>query len=313
VVTLSGQKATIEVGQEVQDSEGHPRHVGARVEILPTLNDGEIHLAIHARNTRVIPATADKPQSFAEREIRTQISVKPGDTLVVDTLEQDQDPDTARRLLFTARARLSDGGDAERARLEKIIIPQIEFNDVGLSDALAFLRTKAREHDSEKKGVNLIYKPRAETPEPRLTVSFKEIPLTEALKYFAQLAALDLEFSEAAVVLDERSARMTGSPTSQPKGMSQDLASRLILPQVEFKEASLPKILQFLQQKSLELDPEKKGLNLILNAPGDPSPETIQISLHLREVPLSEALRYVAKLANLNLRYDDDAVVLFRD
>jgi hypothetical protein len=206
-----------------------------------------------------------------------------------------------------------------KARLEKIIIPQIEFRDVGLSDALAFLRAKAQEQDPEKKGVNLVYVPGSKTPEPRLTVSFKDIPLTEALKYFAELAVLDLEFSEAAVVFRDRSAlsapsaKTAPSPTEPPVGMSRDLASRLVLPKVEFKEASLTKILPFLQQKSLELDPAKKGLNLILNAPGDPSPEAIRISLRLRNVPLSEALRYVAELANLKLRYEDDAVVFFRD
>jgi beta-lactamase regulating signal transducer with metallopeptidase domain len=319
VVTLSGQKATIEIGEEVPDADGKLRHVGASVEILPTLKDGVIHLSLHARNTRVITAGGSETPAFAEREIKTEISVKPGDTLIVSSMEQDEKPAPAKLLLLTVRARLLEDESAVRARLEKIIIPQIEFRDVGLSDALTFLRAKAREQDPEKKGVNLVYVPGSEMPEPLLTVSFKDIPLTEALKYFAELAALDLEFSEAAVVFRDRSAlpapsaKTIPSPTEPPVGMSRDLASRLVLPKVEFKEASLTKILPFLQQKSLELDPAKKGLNLILNAPGDPSPETIRISLKLSEVPLSEALRYVAELANLNLRYDDDAVVFFRD
>ena len=99
----------------------------------------------------------------------------------------------------------------------------------------------------------------------------------------------------------------------KPSGKSADLAARITLPHVDFKETSLPKVLQFLQQRSLELDPEKRGLNFVLNAPGDPAPESVRISLHLRELPLSEALRYVAELANLNLRYDEDAILFFRD
>lgn len=319
VVTLSGQKATIEIGEEMYDADGNPRHVGALVEILPTLKDGKIHLSLNARNTRVISAFGSEPPVFSEREIKSEISVNPGDTLVVSSMEQDEKPAPARRLLLTVRAHLAEDDVAFRARLENIIIPQIEFRDVGLSDALAFLRAKALEHYPEKKGVNLVYVAGAKTPEPRLTVSFKDIPLTEALKYFAALAALDLEFSEAAVVLRDRSAMPALSagnalsPTGPPAGKSRELASRLVLPRVEFKEASLSKILPFLQQKSLELDPANKGLNLILNAPGDPSPEAIRISLNLSEVLLSETLRYVAELANLKLRYEDDAVVLFRD
>lgn len=324
VVTLSGRKATIEVGQEVPDAEGKPRHVGASVEILPTLKDGKIHLSLHARNTRVVTATGSETPAFAEREIKTEISVNPGDTLIVSKMEQDENPAPAKRLLLTVQAHLLEDESAVLARLEKIIIPEIELRDASLSDALAFLREKARVFDPEKKGVNLVHIPAEGAPEPLITVSFKEIPLTEALKYLAALSGLEVDFGDPAVVLRSPAPKPVPSPDSKvetakvpmsvkPSGKSADLAAAIILPKVVLEEATLPTVLQFLQEKSLELDPAKKGLNLILNAPGDPAPEGIQISLTLREVPLSEALRYVAELANLKLRYDDDAVVLFRD
>ncbi len=72
-------------------------------------------------------------------------------------------------------------------------------------------------------------------------------------------------------------------------------------------------MIQFLQQKSIELDPEKKGLNFVLKAPGQPTPDTHLITLSLREVPLSEVVRYVAELAGLKLRFEENAVVLSRD
>jgi beta-lactamase regulating signal transducer with metallopeptidase domain len=325
VVTLSGQKATIEIGQEVPDAAGKLRHIGTWVEILPTLkDDGQIDLSLHARNTRVIPATENKSPSFAEREIKTRIAVMPGDTLIVSSLDQDQTPTPAKRLLLTVRARFFDNESAVRARLEKIIIPKIELKDASLSDAIAFLHERARELDPEKKGVNLVHIPAEGTPEPLITVSFMEIPLTEALKYLAALSGLEVEFGDPSVVLRKPGQEPFPSPDSKaetakvpvpvkPSGKSADLAAGIILPKVIFEEASLPDVLQFLQQKSLEHDPAKKGLNLILKAPGEPAPGMIRISLSLREVPLSEALRYVAELANLKLRYDDDAVVLFRD
>lgn len=319
VVTLSGQKATIEIGEEMPDAEGKPRHVGALVEILPTLKNGKIHLSLKARSTRVISAFGSEAPVFSDHEIKTEISVNPGDTLVISYMYEDEKPAPARRLLLTVRAHLAEDEGALRARLEKIIIPEIEFRDVPLSDALVLLRKEARDFDPEKKGVNLVHIPAEGAPEPLITVSFKEIPLTEALKYLAALSGLDVDFGDAAVVLHHRSAMPAPlpwnvlSPTGLPAGTSRELASRLVLPRVEFKEAPLNKILQFLQQKSLELDPAKKGLNLILDAPGDPSPEAIRISLNLSEVLLSETLRYVAELANLKLRYEDDAIVLFRD
>jgi len=324
VVTLSGQKATIEIGQELPDGEGKPRHVGASVEILPTLKDGKIHLSLHARNTRVISAAGSETPVFAEREIKTEISVNPGDTLIVTSMEQDEKPAPARRLLLSVQARLLEDESAVRARLEKIIIPEIELRDAPLSDALSFIREKARDFDPEKKGVNLVHIPAEGAPEPLITVSFKEIPLTEALKYLAALSGLEVEIGDPAVVFRAPAPKTVPSPDTmvetakvpmsvKPSGKSADLAAAITLPKVVLEEAPLPTVLQFLQAKSLELDPDKKGLNFILNAPGDPAPDTIRISLSLREVPLSEALRYVAELANLKLRYDDDAVVLFRE
>lgn len=324
VVTLSGQKATLEIGQEVPDADGKPRHVGAWVEILPTAKDGTIRLSLHSRNTRVITAAGSKSPTFAEREIRTEISVNPGDTLIVSSMEEDEKPAPAKRLLFSVQARLLEDESAVRARLEKIIIPEIELRDVPLSDALAFLRKEARDFDPEKKGVNLVHLPAEGAPEPLITVSFKEIPLTEALKYLAALSGLEVEIGDPAVVLRAPAPKTVPSPDTKvetakesmsvkPLGKSADLAAAITLPKVVLEEAPLPTVLQFLQAKSLELDPDKKGLNFILNAPGDPAPDTVRISLSLREVPLSEALRYVAELANLELRYDDDAVVLFRE
>jgi hypothetical protein len=75
----------------------------------------------------------------------------------------------------------------------------------------------------------------------------------------------------------------------------------------------LAEVIQFLQAKSVELDPERQGLNFVLKIPGAPAPEAMLITLSLREVPLSEALGHVAQLSGLKLRFEEKAVVLSRD
>jgi general secretion pathway protein D len=101
--------------------------------------------------------------------------------------------------------------------------------------------------------------------------------------------------------------------TTAEKNKTAELAARLVLPRADFQEASLPEVIQFLQKKSIELDPKKQGLNFLLKVQGQPTPDAIRISLSLREVPLSEAIRYVAELAGLELRFEENAVVLSRD
>lgn len=310
VVTLSGQKAVIETGTPEPAAPGTSEVVNTRLEIVPTLVDGKIRLALEARQTRETLAEGNKV--FSKREIKTEISVHPDDILMVRSLDQDQKSSPAKRLILTVKARLLEDESAVRARLEKIIIPSIELNNASLTDALAFLGVRAGELDPEKKGVNLVHFPEKGAPEPRLTISLKEIPLTEALKYVAALSELELEFDETAVVLRQPSGAAPPRPESL-SGKSAALAEALVLPVVEFSETPLPSVLKFLQLRSRELDSEEKGLNLILAAPGEPAPEGITITLNLRNLPLSEVLRYVAELSNLGLRYDEDAVVLFRE
>lgn len=313
VVTLSGQKATVEIGVPRPDANGRPKFVGTRLEVLPKLADGKIHLALQVQQTR--QDTSEGVTTFSEHEIKADLSAAPGDTVMVTSTNQPAKPDSAPRLILTINARVADTPALVQDRLAKIIIPTIEFRDTPLGDALAFLREKAVELDPEKKGVNVAHIAPEGAPEPKLTVSFKDIPLTEALKYIAALSGLAVEYGDAGVVLSAPSgAPMPEASTKKsPSGKVAALAESLTVPQIILDETPLPQVLQYLQQKSLELDPDKKGLNLILKVPGDPAPDIIKITLTLRNVPLSEALRYVAELAGLKLRIDEDAAVLFRE
>ncbi|MBL9155308.1 MAG: hypothetical protein JNK37_22690 [Verrucomicrobiales bacterium] len=315
LLTLSGNKATIEIGTPKPDATGKPIFTGTRLEVLPTLADGKIRLALQAHRTEQIKDGGGT--KLSEQDLKADFTIAPGDMVLVTSLNPEADQASApiKRLLLTVQTRLGNDGDLARARLEKIVIPSIELRSASLTDALAFLREKARELDPEKKGVNFVHIPAVDAPEPQLTVSFKQIPLTEALRYFAELSNLELEFGDSAVVMRPPSGvpDAEAQPSGKASAKSAVVAARIVLPQVEFAGAPLPSVLQFLQNRSLELDPEKKGLNLILNAPGEPLADEIKITLTLRNVPLSEALKYVAALSRLKLRYDEDAVVLSRE
>ncbi|MEM7698775.1 MAG: hypothetical protein AAF236_10260, partial [Verrucomicrobiota bacterium] len=108
----------------------------------------------------------------------------------------------------------------------------------------------------------------------------------------------------------------TGSITSL-----EDKLKNIIIPNVEFNNTPLRDALQFLQQRSVELDvaeadPSRKGVNLILDQDGETSSgvgsntSDTPITLRLTNVPLSEALRYTASLAQLKYRVEPNAVVI---
>lgn len=81
----------------------------------------------------------------------------------------------------------------------------------------------------------------------------------------------------------------------------------IVLPKVEFRDAQLTDVVQFLQQASVANDPGRKGINIVLDLK-DLKPATL--TLALRDIPLSEALRYVAELCGLRVKYEPQAVVI---
>jgi hypothetical protein len=58
----------------------------------------------------------------------------------------------------------------------------------------------------------------------------------------------------------------------------------------------------------MQLDPEKKGVNLVINP--SKNVEKARLTMSLTNIPLSEALLYVAGLSNCELRVEDHAFVL---
>lgn len=95
----------------------------------------------------------------------------------------------------------------------------------------------------------------------------------------------------------------------------------LIIPTIDFEDATLSEAIDYLRQQSRALDESNKGINIVLNLPlteKKESPNVEQtgipvephISLELHEVPMYVALEYVAKQAGLSIRIDPYAVVL---
>jgi beta-lactamase regulating signal transducer with metallopeptidase domain len=84
-------------------------------------------------------------------------------------------------------------------------------------------------------------------------------------------------------------------------------AGEIIIPKVQFHEATLAEAVEFLRIKSRDFDPEKKGLNILIKPGGDPM---AKITMQLKDVPAYEALRYVAEVAGCKLTVEGDVFVI---
>ncbi len=85
------------------------------------------------------------------------------------------------------------------------------------------------------------------------------------------------------------------------------LTDKIIFPQCVFHKASLSEAFEFLQVKSRDLDPAKKGVNFLAGDAVRNSP--VKITMDCQDVPLSELLEYVAHLAGLDVVMHDSSDV----
>ena len=118
------------------------------------------------------------------------------------------------------------------------------------------------------------------------------------------------------------------------EGRSQSITNKLrsiVIPRIDFEDTTLDEAMSYLTQKSIELDPEKTGINFVVEkgsvtgggsgvdegldggalllGGGDPGALTIDL-LQLRNIPLATALEYVTRKTNLRYRVDEYAVTL---
>lgn len=108
--------------------------------------------------------------------------------------------------------------------------------------------------------------------------------------------------------LNEPAASMPHLQASKAELIRQKLES-LIIPDLQFTDVTLEEGIEFLRVKSRDLDTSKegpKGINFILRG----APSKAKISLNLKDVPMIEALRYIAELGGAKVRIEPHAVIV---
>lgn len=89
------------------------------------------------------------------------------------------------------------------------------------------------------------------------------------------------------------------------------------IPSINFRDATVREAIDFIKQRSIALDteesdPNRKGINIVLKL--DPTlagaDAGTRITLALTDVPLGEALRYIATAANLKIKVEPYAVAI---
>ncbi len=209
----------------------------------------------------------------------------------------------AMNLNYMSASASSGSGDAIsyiQNKLAKIIVPHIQFQGAKVDEALEYLRFKSREFDTltpdpKQRGVSIILRPSVPAATASITLDLKDVPLGEALRYVVELADLKMSIHPFAVLVAD-SFPPVANPA--PQLVVQPPSGKIVIPSIEFRDAEC---IDYIRIKSRELDPDKKGANIVVKLGGN---ATSHVTLSLKDVPVSEALRYCAELANHKLAAD---------
>jgi hypothetical protein len=95
-----------------------------------------------------------------------------------------------------------------------IIIPQIQFRDATLGSAVDYLKKSVDRQSGGKVGVNFVVQlPQEQINTQTVTLALSQVPFTEAVRYLASVANLDVEYQKYAIVLKPKNGESASAAT----------------------------------------------------------------------------------------------------
>lgn len=192
-------------------------------------------------------------------------------------------------------------------KLDKIVIPLVSFNDASLDEAIDFLRTQSRELDTTTevpalKGVNFVVRQGKAEPK-RLTMELRNLPLRKVIELVAEAAGLTMTVNQFSVALmpAENPEEAKFLPSKAMKA-----AEKVIIRAVDIEDSSLAEAVELLNGEAKEA---AKGGKVPVIEVGDEGVGEVRVQeLHLKNVPLSEAVKYLAEMTKATLSADDGVI-----
>lgn len=227
-------------------------------------------------------------------------------------------------------------------RLNAIELPALMMREALAEDCIEYLSKKcatieeAEDRASDWKPIVFSIKGDAAdwARTGRLTFTFHKMPTLEALRYIAEMMGTRLELDGEGVAFVSRSSyRGDRSSLAQEsllpvkireerrKAIVAKLDS-LIIPEMVLTHAKMADVLNFLTQKSIELDNSEdttaKGINIVLleSEPlhkGETGLADVKISMSAKRISFGDAMRAVARLSKATMTIDPCAVVFRPD
>lgn len=209
--------------------------------------------------------------------------------------------------------------------LNHVVVPKVELHKVTMEEAIELLRHQfaalraPEEPDPSRRGVNIVLDMNNASVAPNTVFDFtiENASFAKVLHKVAAVEGMKARINGYGVMIftPDKSRRRDALPEIQGVDENETITlklMRIIIPRVEFREATVDEALKLLQKMSVELDmtvtdPSLKGLSLKLHG-GAPAR---RITFSAGNLPIGEVIQYIAELADLKIKIENGGLVLY--
>ncbi len=208
----------------------------------------------------------------------------------------------------------SEASRSAMMKLYSITIQKVELNKADMPTVIDFLTKKSKEFDPEHIGIRFVLEspplpvegpskwPNGDLTSdrrPLVGISLAEAHLDDLLAYIKIQTDLSYKFVKGVVVLYPVD---TDEQRRVNKAIALKKLNSIKLPKVDFHDADIFEVLDFLETKSGQLDPDHIGINFQAYVPEEDTtpPFTRKVSIALHDVSLNDILAAIHKQTNLD-------------
>jgi lipopolysaccharide export system protein LptA len=108
---------------------------------------------------------------------------------------------TGDRIVIHRSAQVLEKESHLMKKLKTIIIPVLDLRNVSLPDAIEFLKHVSIDQDPDGEGVNFVLMRKGILEKVNISISLKQVPLYEAIRYITEVGDVSFQVEDQAVVI----------------------------------------------------------------------------------------------------------------
>lgn len=218
---------------------------------------------------------------------------------------------------------------ATKKKLNVIIVNKLQFEFTSLQDAADFLIHVSKQQDKAKTGVTIKLADKKLADRRIRAINLQKIPLSVALRFVTRSTntAYSVNAAGEIVIMDAKAApapKKPAKPKEDGAGAKKikEKLEAIVYPSISFNGALVSEAIEYIRftaprLDSTELDPQKRGINIIIKKPKDPNKKGIESfalgEIEEKDMTLGNLIQRIAKGAGATVEVHEYAVVLVPD